>query len=276
MGEKSLISVIMGVYNCAETLPDAVGSIIRQTYDNWELIICDDGSTDSTFSTAGHFADLMPSRVRLMRNECNLGLNVTLNRCLMNAKGEYIARMDGDDLCDPMRFEKQIQFLENNPEYDIVSSGMLLFDEKGVWGQSIPMEFPQSKNIVEGSPICHAPSMMRRRSIMSVNGYSEENVARRVEDVDLWIRMYHAGYRCYNIQEPLYSMRNDRNAFQRRKYRYRVNSTRIRLRGCRYFKLGFGSYLKAFRPMIVGIFPAGLRKAIKKRTESQYSRGNIH
>ena len=108
------VSVLMGIYNCAETLPQAVAAIQNQTYSNWELILCDDGSTDGTYEVAQRLA-AADNRLILLRNAHNLGLNQTLNNCLAAATGDYIARMDGDDNCLPERFEKQVALLESHP-----------------------------------------------------------------------------------------------------------------------------------------------------------------
>ena len=103
------ISVLMGIYNCADTLPQAVASIQKQTYPNWELILCDDGSSDHTYEVAQALA-AKDDRIVLLHNDRNLGLNQTLNACLAVATGDYIARMDGDDDCVPVRFEQQLAF----------------------------------------------------------------------------------------------------------------------------------------------------------------------
>ena len=260
------VSVLMGIYNCAETLPQAVAAIQNQTYSNWELILCDDGSSDDTYEVAQRLA-AADNRLILLRNKHNLGLNQTLNNCLAAATGDYIARMDGDDDCLPERFEKQVALLESHPEFQITSSPMILFDENGEWGQTVLPEFPTSVNVVEGSPISHAPAMLRKECMEAVDGYTVDKKMLRVEDVNLWIKLYAAGYRCCNIQQPLYRMRNDQNALNRRKYIYRVNSTYVRLRGCRLLHLGPKSYIKAFSPMIVGLVPAHLRQAIRRRQQ---------
>lgn len=261
------ISVLMGIYNCAKTVEQAVVSIQNQTYQNWELILCDDGSTDDTYAVAERIADDDP-RIILVKNDCNYGLNVTLNRCLSLATGEYIARMDGDDDCVPERFEKQLYFLKSHPEFDIVSSPMILFDENGEWGRTTAKEYPQLEDVVIGSPICHAPVMMSKASIDAVHGYTEDVRMLRVEDVNLWIKLYAAGFRCYNLQEPLYRMRNDQNALNRRKFRYRINSTYVRLQGCKLLNLGLKYRIKSFQPLINGLVPARLRQFIRKRQRS--------
>lgn len=257
------ISVLMGIYNCAGTLVQAVESIQNQTYTDWELILCEDGSTDQTYEVAKSLAE-KDSRIILLRNEKNLGLNTTLNRCLAVASGKYVARMDGDDDCLPERFEKQIIFLEDHPEFQITSCPMLLFDENGEWGQTAIPKCPTPQEVVAGTPISHAPVMLLKSAMDAVGGYTEDPKMLRVEDVNLWIKLYAAGYRCCNLQEPLYRMRNDQNALNRRKYIYRVNSAYVRLQGCRMLKLGFESYLNACKPMIYGLVPAKLRKIIRR------------
>ena len=97
------VSIIMGIYNCAETLPEAIESILNQTYLNWELIMCDDGSSDDTWKIAIRYAEKYPDKIKILKNESNKGLNYTLNRCLKKATGKYIARMDGDDISMPER-----------------------------------------------------------------------------------------------------------------------------------------------------------------------------
>ena len=258
------ISVLMGIYNCADTLIQAVASIRNQTYTNWELILCEDGSSDNTYEVAQVLAST-DSRIVLLRNEKNLGLNATLNRCLDAATGQYIARMDGDDDCMPERFEKQVTFLESHPEFQIVSSSMVLFDETGEWGRAASPEYPQPEDTVAGTAFCHAAVLMKKECMDAVDGYTEDPRMLRVEDVNLWIKLYAAGYRGYNIQEPLYRMRNDQKALNRRKYIYRVNSVYVRLQGCKLLKLGPKSYLKACTPMIYGLVPAKLRQLIRKR-----------
>jgi glycosyltransferase EpsE len=165
----------------------------------------------------------------------------------------------------PDRFEKQVRFLEGNPQLQIVSSAMILFDESGEWGKVVSPEYPQPEDTVGGTAFCHAAVMLKKECMDRVGGYTEDPRMLRVEDVNLWIKLYAAGYRGYNIQEPLYRMRNDQNALNRRKYKYRINSTYVRLQGCKMLKLGPRCYLKACIPMINGLVPAKLRQMIRKK-----------
>ena len=199
------ISILMGIYNCAPTLAEAIDSILEQTYSDWELILCDDGSQDNTYQIAKEYQALYPERIVLLQNEQNQGLNYTLNKCLSHAKGEYVARMDGDDISLPERLEKEIEFLDSNPEYAIVSTPMIFFDEHGDWGRSYAIQKPEKKDFIKHSPVfCHAPCMIRREAMENVGGYTVDKKMLRFEDVNLWYKLYGAGYRGYNLDAPYY------------------------------------------------------------------------
>ena len=259
------ISVLMGIYNCATTLPEAIDCILAQTVENWELILCDDGSADDTYAVAQEYAQKHPGKIILLKNEKNMGLNYTLNHCLSAATGEFIARMDGDDLCSPERFEKELAALEAHPEMAVVSTAMTYFDETGTWGRSQPKIFPENVDFLCGTPFCHAPCMARRKAIEAVGGYTDDKKFLRVEDYDLWVKIYAAGFRGMNLDEPLYQMRDDRNAFSRRKFRYRINEARVISKAVRLLRLPKSGYLRAMRPIVVGLMPAWLYKRLHKK-----------
>lgn len=259
------ISILMGIYNCADTLPDAIDSILRQTVTDWELILCDDGSADCTCEVAEAYVRNHPDRIVLLRNPQNLGLNATLNRCLEAARGTYIARMDGDDVCAAERFAEELAVLESEPEISIVSTDMDFFDESGVWGMIRHPEYPQPQDFLAGSPFCHAPCMVRREAFDSVGGYSVDKKLLRVEDYHLWLKMYKAGFRGKNIHKPLYSMRDDRNAYSRRKFRYRLNEAYVKLLVVKDLGLPAAGYIHALRPILVGLLPKGVYDLLHKR-----------
>ena len=211
------VSVIMGIYNCASTLQEALDSLYSQTFQNFEIILCEDGSTDNTYEIAKENAN-RHSNIVLLRNKQNLGLNQTLNNCLAVAKGEYIARMDGDDISLPTRFEKEVEFLDSHKEYAIVSTPMIYFDNNGEFARGIGGNKPNIKSFIYGTPHCHAPCMVRRETYMKVGGYTVDKRLLRNEDYHLWMKMYAYGYQGYNLKECLYAMRDDRNATKRRNW----------------------------------------------------------
>ena len=245
----------MGIYNCEATLAEAIDSILNQTYTNWELIMCDDGSTDGTLKVAQEYQKKYPDKIKVIKNEKNSGLNKTLNHCLKYADGDYIARMDGDDISLPARFEKEAKFLDENPEYAIVSAPMIYFDENGDWGRGKAVEYPDKMTFVAGTPFCHAPCMVRVEAYKAANGYSENKKTLRAEDYDLWFRLYSMGYKGYNIQEPLYKMRDDENAYKRRKFKYALNEAYVRRKGYKMMGLPLRVKIYSVRPILVALLP---------------------
>ena len=259
------ISVLMGIYNCASTLEEAIGCILAQTEKRWELILCDDGSRDDTYAVAAAFRDQYPDQIVLLRNEKNMGLNHTLNRCLAVAQGEFVARMDGDDRCDPERFARQLAALERDPSLAVVSSAMTYFDENGTWGRCHVKRRPEPMDFLYGTPFCHGACMVRRQAMVAVGGYTEEDRFLRVEDYDLWVKLYAAGYRGVNLEEALYHMRDDRDAISRRKFRYRLNEAGAVAKAIRLLKLPLWGYVRVLRPILVGLLPTPLYTFLHKR-----------
>lgn len=255
------ISILMGIYNCSNTLEEAVESIKQQTYSNWELIMCDDGSTDDTYARALEIASKNDKCV-VIKNEKNIGLAATLNHCLEYATGEYVARMDGDDTCDPTRLKKEINVLEKYEEYAFVSTGMSFFDETGIHGELIYREKPQGIDFIGGSQFCHASSMMRKDALVAIGGYNTSIEVERVEDFDLWVRMYDAGFVGYNIPEVLYSMRDDRNAYSRRKMKYRLNEAGVIARVVNRYGTSWRHKVSVLRPIVIGCLPGWLYKIL--------------
>ena len=259
----------MGIYNCASTLQEALDSLYAQTYQDFEIILCDDGSKDKTYEVALE-NQRKHDNIVLLRNEQNLGLNVTLNKCLAAAEGEYIARMDGDDISLPTRFEKQVKFLDEHPEYAIVSTPMIHFDENGEIFRGKVCEGEAKKEMFNyGSPFCHAPCMVRREAFNAVEGYAVHPRLLRIEDYDLWRRLYEKGYIGYNLSEHLYMMRDDKNAFKRRTLRARCNGIYAHWLAYRGLKLSLFLFLRySAEVLILGVMPQFLYsflRGIKKR-----------
>lgn len=258
------ITVLMGIYNCAPTLVEALNSLVAQTYKGFKTVLCDDGSKDDTYLVAQEFCKNHENFI-LISNDCNMGLNYTLNHCLEFADTEYIARMDGDDISLPTRFEKEIGFLDSHPEFAVVSAPMIHFDEKGVFRTGHAVEFPQKRDFIHGTPFCHAVSMSRTAVIKDVGGYSVDERLLRVEDYHLWMKVYAAGYKGYNIQEPLYKMRDDRNALLRRTWKNRKNEMYVRNIGFKLLGLPWYTQLYALKPLLVHLTPRCIYNYFHKR-----------
>lgn len=268
--KNPVISIIMGVHNCAATLSEAIDSIIAQTYNDWELIMCDDGSVDDTYEVALEYKNKYPDKIVLLKNEKNMGLNYTLNRCLEAAKGAYIARMDGDDISLPTRFEKEIGFLINNPQFAVVSAPMIMFDEKGEWGRTTVIERPQINDFCTHSPFfAHAVCMMKKSVFDEVGGYTVDPKFLRVEDCNLWFKVYAHGYKGANLTEPLYMMRDDRNATHRRSIKARINGCYVVYDGFKMLHMPWYKYFYVVKNTVIElakcIIPASVYEYIHKK-----------
>lgn len=265
----------MGIYNCEDTLGEAIDSIINQTFSDWELVLCDDGSVDNTYCIANQYKKLYEDKIILLQNLKNCGLNYTLNKCLNSATGEYIARMDGDDISLPTRLEKEVEFLDEFPEYAIVSTPMIFFDEHGDWGRSYSIEKPTKKDFVRHSPVfCHAPCMIRREAFISVDGYTVDKRMLRFEDINLWYKLYAKGYIGYNLEEPLYKMRDDLNATRRRGLKSRMNGVYVTYVGFKLFHFPWYMYIFVVtdfvKHLIKGLMPEKVYMFFHKKAEKQW------
>lgn len=260
------ISVIMGIYNCAPTLAEALDSLLAQTCQDFKVIMCDDGSKDNTAEVARSYVDRYPEKFILIRNERNMGLNFTLNHCLEYADTEYVARMDGDDISLPDRFEKEMGFLDSHSDIAIVSTPMIYFDENGDFRTGGGGgRYPDNNDFIKGTPFCHAPCMVRTEAYKAVDGYSDDPKLLRVEDYHLWFKMYARGYRGYILSTPLYKMRDDRNAVSRRTWQNRLNEFHVRRIGYSMLSIPWFERFWIFRPLFVGLLPFTVYKYLHRR-----------
>ena len=220
MKKSPLVSIIMGVYNNAPTLPAALDSILAQTYENWEFVICDDCSTDGSPSILESYA-ARDARFVLLRNEKNLRLAASLNRCLEVTKGELIARMDGDDIALPERFAVQVSYLQEHPEMDLVGTAMQRFSDEGLADIQYGYAYPDRFSLRSEVPFSHATIMTYKKVFDALGGYAVLPRTARAEDMDLWARFFHAGFSGTNLPDALYLVREDESAIQRRTFRSR-------------------------------------------------------
>lgn len=259
-----LVSVIMGAYNCENTVERAIESIIYQTYSNWEFLICDDCSTDHTFKILKEI-ELKDSRIKVLHNKKNRRLAYSLNHCLKYAHGKYIARMDADDISLPLRFEEQVSFLEGHPQYGVVGCSRIIFDKTGERYIRPSIEFPDKRILLKDTPFAHPTIMMRKEIYDDLNGYTVSNKTMRAEDLDLWFRFYAAGYQGYNIQEPLYKYQESIDDYKKRSLIAGIQTARVFLDG--YQKLDFSkiSYIMAIKPIIAALLPNMIMQQIHKK-----------
>ncbi|BDY13168.1 glycosyltransferase family 2 protein [Hydrogenimonas cancrithermarum] len=217
------ITVLMPVYNAQEFLGEAIESVLNQTFGDFEFLIIDDASTDDSAEIIHSFKD---TRIVYLRNEINQGVARALNRGVKVAKGDYIARMDADDICDLDRLKKQYRFMSDNPEIGLCGSAIQGFG-------SIEREYfyPQNGNGIKAlllfnSAFAH-PSVMIKRDILQTLKYRD--TLRRAQDYELWTRCVHITG-CANIPEVLlYYRHHDSQISSRKKGDQQQSADMIRL-----------------------------------------------
>ena len=204
------ISVVMPVYNGEKYLKEAIDSVLSQTFTDYEFIIIDDCSTDGTSELIKTYKD---SRIRCIRNETNLGVALSLNRGLDEARGEYIARMDADDISLPDRFAKQIAIMDGDRDIAVCGCDIIEFTDDGHEERKF-FEYDCDKikiGLLFNSALAH-PTVMIRKAVLDDNRLRYDPEYEKAEDFELWTRIA-AKYKLFVISEPL--------------LRYRIHSLQV-------------------------------------------------
>lgn len=187
------VSVIMSVYNGDRFLRMAIESILAQSYRNFEFLIINDGSKDRSPEILRNYAR-RDDRIRVL-NQANQGLTFSLNRLIQESKGELLARMDGDDVAQPDRLLRQVEFLRQHPQVVCVGTGQRWIDEDGLTLlECLPPQDNQTlqAQLLSGrTEICHPTAMVRRQAIGAVGGYDLQFTC--AQDLDLWLRLGEIG-----------------------------------------------------------------------------------
>jgi glycosyltransferase involved in cell wall biosynthesis len=208
-----LVSVVMAVYNGEKYLTEAIESIQKQTCQDFEFIMIDDASTDRSGEIIEKF-QRSDKRIRAIRNEKNSGLGVSLNRGVSITKGQFIARMDADDISQPDRFERQLTYLKQNPGILVLGGSCIMIDEQGKEkGTTI---FPNDPDLMRwnmllgnGMIIVHGTAMFRREFFERFGNYGKFRAA---QDFELWTRTFdEEPLPIANLGEVIYTYRNHEN-----------------------------------------------------------------
>ncbi len=254
MNQQPLVSVILPTYNRAGYIKKSIESVIEQTYRNFELIIIDDESTDNTPEIIAQYKKKDP-RIKIITNQTNLGFVKSLNKAIRQARGIYIARLDDDDFwCDIHKLEKQIKFLENNPDYVLVGGGIIKIDEDGK--EIVRILLPEKDEAIRqimllSDPFAHVSVVFRKESWESVDGYDEE--FDYSQDWDLWMKLGKLG-KLYNFQEYfVFSIQGEQNRCNENFRHHLMLNIKIRKKYQKDFPnfwkaylIGWGSYAFSF------------------------------
>ena len=259
---KPKISVIMSVYNGMPFLKEAIASILKQTYKNFEFIIVDDGSKDKSWE---YLKSLKDTRIKLLKNGKNLGLAASLNKALKKAKGDFIARMDADDVSFPQRLETQIKFLEKNHDIDICGSYVSVIDEDGkIIGQiKKPLtDIEIKKELFWLTSLLHPTWFGKKEVFRKLNGYDER--WDYVEDFEFLTRA--KDYKMANIPKHLLLFRSQKERrSQKTIEKIYKNTLKLRQKIFREQKLGI-KYLPILARSYIStyLFPTRLKILLNK------------
>jgi glycosyltransferase involved in cell wall biosynthesis len=254
------VSIVMPTYNRVGFLRRAIESIFTQTFQDWELIVVDDASTDETPSVLAAFA-AKDKRVVVLRNETNYypDISKTLNKGLAAARGKYIARLDDDDYwLDPDKLKKQHAFLESHPDYVVVGSGMIVVDGEGKeLYRYLKRETDKQirKTALFANPFSHTTVMFRADVARRVHGYGTWRYA---EDWDLWLKLGNEG-KLYNFPEysAAYTMAGQNKSFVHQRAQSRMTLEFIKAHKREYpgywraRAVNTAQYLFSFLPLFV-------------------------
>jgi len=202
-----MVSIILTTYNGAKFITQAIESVLTQSFRDFELLVIDDGSTDNTAEVVKKYSRKDP-RIIYLKNENNLGIQKSLNRCLKEARGEWVARIDDDDIwVDPEKLRKQAEFLNASPDYVLVGTGVIMQNEAGL--ELFRFLNPESdkdirEKLLVKNCFIHSSVVFRKDVAFKFGGYSEKKEARHVEDYDLWLKLGTIG-KMANL--PIYSVR---------------------------------------------------------------------
>ncbi len=210
----------MSVYNGEKTLGRAIESMLSQTYNNFEFIIIDDCSKDQTLEILYDYQK-KDHRIKVLKNEKNLGIAASLNKGIMESKGEWIIRMDDDDESLPGRLENQINFIQKNPYVDIFGGKAIFQDVNGNEIKDFLPDWPQidememEKRFYKISPLIHPTVCMQKQKIIDIGMYNKDFSG--AEDYELWVRAWRSGLNIKNMNELLirYTVNQGKRSFKR-------------------------------------------------------------
>lgn len=259
----------MSTYNCKDfvSLENSVMSIINQTFTDFEFIIYNDGSSDEG-KTSDYLKEIakLDSRIKVVDCSQNHGLAYAKNKMIEMSSGKYITAQDDDDVSHPERLEKEVKFLDSNPEYDFVGTVAKVFDGNGIWGHYDLVEKPTKESFLWNSPFLHPSVMFRREVLKEVNGYRVAKETMRAEDYDLFFRLYAKGYKGFNIQEDLFEYRIEND--QSKKYRPmsdRIQEAKVRYKGFRSLGMLIKGIPFILKPILIGMIPQKVFYFIRKK-----------
>lgn len=227
MDKAKKISVIMSCFNSEKTLSDSIESILNQTYPNFEFLILDDGSTDRTSNILNEYQEL-DQRIKIFKNQKNIGLTKSLNILIKKSTGKYLARQDSDDVSFNKRFSEQINFLSNSKYKICTTRAEVMGTTNKIPGYSF--YFPQKLIIKFKNPFIHGTLLIEKELMKSIGGYDEDFYF--AQDYKLFSDLLSQNYSVGTINKVLYklNMRNNLSSNMKKEQKYFADCVRKSLK----------------------------------------------
>lgn len=261
---NDLVSIILPTHNAEETIDRCIESIINQTFKNWELICCDDCSSDNTLNKLKKWVE-RDSRIVVLSNKENLRAAATRNKCFKIAKGNYIAQIDDDDYMKSDRLEEQLSHMKDS-NFDFVGTSLNYFDEEGIWKTSKVIKYPSKQSFLKGSPFSNPSMMFKRECLENVCYYRVAKETVRGQDYDLFMRLYSNGYKGFNLEEPLTYYYRGKQGYRKTNYKIRYYEFLVRYKNYKELNILFPKgYIYCLKPLVLGLIPFSLLEKIKRK-----------
>ncbi|MGF6989674.1 teichuronic acid biosynthesis glycosyltransferase TuaG [Lachnospiraceae bacterium PM6-15] len=214
---QDLVSILTPSYNCEKYIMDTIQSVKNQTYQNWEMIIVDDGSTDCTLDIVKQVSE-GDSRIKLLCQNENCGAAKARNQSLLVAQGRYVAYLDADDKWKPQKLEKQIQFMKENgygfscSSYEIIDDDGRYLNKKVYMLDKVDYKGFLANNFLQTVGIMVDTKVVEKKHMIMPN-------IRRRQDAATWLQILRAGYVCYGMKEVLAEYRRTTNSLSSNKWK---------------------------------------------------------
>lgn len=242
-------------------LEECFKSLFHQTLPASQIVLIQDGPIGEELSSVvKNWTSCLP--IEIFKNEKNFGLGMSLKKGLENCKYEFVVRMDADDICHPKRFEKQIKFLKNNPDIDILGSWARDIDENGVILKSrkYPTSHVEIINIIWSCPLIHPTVAFRKNSILSIGSYRTDLVRR--QDYELWLRAAANGLKFSNLPEFLLDYRFTNDYYKKNNFRVSWLQARLGIKGLLNLRVkNVFPYVAVFFPVLRAVLPSFIERS---------------
>lgn len=265
----------MSVYNGERYLEEAIESILAQTFRDFELLIVDDGSTDKSAKILAGAAS-RDVRIRIVTNPSNIGLTRSLNKALAEARGTLIARMDADDIALPERLERQIAFLQNNPEVGVVGTAYRFINGRGeTIGEKVILGDNRliQRVLIRFNPFLHSSVMIRKGLLDRIGGYDERY--KKAQDYDLWMRLAPL---CHfaNLPEVLMKKRFTLDMISYTQERKQIRTAvQIRLAALQRGQFPWRCAIFLIKPFFATIFPVAIVRFLRVHMFNQHTYARV-